>query len=186
MTIGDWWKRNFGKTEERTQEVESQIYNIRTMNAFDSVQREESVLNNLKKEVYNQDQTKIKELLVLFDNLSSQQMDVGKKIAEIKTRLSSNNVKKGYKKRISSLIKKLENAGKTYDNLASQSRNSIERIKASIKANDFQFAEALINKALELSHGLKVKAAEIDRDVGEVNRVMQLMVITPNTARRTP
>jgi hypothetical protein len=170
MKILDWLKKfstkhdedNLENTQEKISQMRSKMEELKVLNVFDTVQRESSLLINLKDSIYNQDQKRIKNLIELFDQLDSQQLEIVKKVNQIKKKISETGVQKGKKQSVNNLIKRLETAAKNFDEFVKENRTSIEKIKRSIKDNDFDFAERLINDAINREQDLRKKAIEIE------------------------
>lgn len=175
--LKDWLKRNLGSSGERTSQMISDIGRFEASSARDTAEREASVLKNLKDSVYNQDQKRIKSLIDLFDQLDSQQLEMVDRTNQIKQRISMHGVAKGNKKAVNGLVKKLEKSAKEFDDFVKKNRERIEQIKASVKSNDFQFAEMLINQAIESGQDLKKKVMEVEQLEKQINKKL----VTPAT-----
>ena len=181
MGVLDWWRklRREG-TEDNISQMQLDIRKYGTKNAMDTAEREASVLKSLKDGVYKQDEKKIKSLIQLFNQLDTQQLEMAGRVDQIKQGVSMMGVARGRGKAVGGLIKRLKTVAKNFDGIVKQNRANIENINASIKSNDFQFAEMLINKAIESAQDLKKKAMEAEQLEKQINRnLMDTATTTP-------
>ncbi|MEK6933079.1 MAG: hypothetical protein AABW56_04790 [Nanoarchaeota archaeon] len=181
MGFTEWFYGLFQrKYNARSATSSSKISDLKMGNYVDSAKREASVLKTLKKNIYLQDQTAIQNSLNLFDNLGQEQEMLNTEVAQLISRISNPGVRlsKRDKDVLNKLKKEIIVSKKAYDGLVEQNRNHIERIKASIKDNDFGYAEMQINQALRLRQSLNNSIKILGQKKQQVDRILE-RVMTP-------
>ncbi len=182
MGLLKWWgnlsrensQRKLEKTRAKTSQMQSGIHKFQTATLYDTASMEYEVLKKLKESVYNQDETRISSLLQLYDGLDSEQQGVNERISNL-----VNNIKNPFfrlspkkKKDLDKLKNQLIKLKNIYDGLVESIRDQIERIKASIKANDFIFAEQQINAAIKLEQNLKNLSTQLRNKDTQIGRLL--------------
>ncbi len=144
---------------------------FQTATGYDTAKKEYKVLKSLKKEVYGKDKQVIENLLRSFDNLNSREFIVNENINKIMGRIER-NLDPSKKGSVFPLVEDINTLQQEFADKIKEIRNQIERIKASIKANDFISAERDINKALEFEQDLEKISKNIAKKEMEINRVL--------------
>ena len=174
------FKTLFQKSKEttiaRTASKQAKIAKFKTDIVYSSTKSEKNVLEELKKRVYTQDKKSINQLLNSLNNIDEEKASLKREILSLKAMISSARLNRTQKKLIKPLIKKINQLEKDYDTIVKELKNDVEVIKASIKDNDFQWAEQKINNAMD-------KQVEVDNVIDKIKQkrveINGILNITP-------
>ena len=159
-------------TIARTASKQAKIAKFRTDIVYSSAKSEKNVLEELKKKVYAQDKKSIKQLLILLDNIDAEKTSVKNGVLSLRTRIGNIRLNKMQKNLITPLIRQINNLEKNYDRIIIELKNDVEVIKASIKDNDFQWAEQKINNAINKQVELDNMIDQITQKRVEINGIL--------------
>jgi hypothetical protein len=159
------------KSKQTSKEAKGAYF--KTVSAYETAKQERNILKDLKDKVYNKDTKAIRNLLILFDNLTNKQSSINDQVNRILNRISSHEVPRGNKQRIDTLVKEIRNLEKGFESKVKEIRNAVEQVKAAIKTNEFATAASNINKALNLEQELESITKTIARNEDEINNILK-------------